>query len=171
MKHLPETVRIAREIWSRLRSLPAPNTASVRAMRREFSVEIKHQAPDSVVDLALHLLDEESGVLRFVAYELVCHHKLAFAQLTADDLLKLGKGLDSWSSVDCFGMYLSGPMWAQGSVSDKEIAAWARSEDRWWRRAALVSTVALSRRGGADDLVKVARVCTLLVHGSGTTWW
>jgi 3-methyladenine DNA glycosylase AlkD len=82
--------------------------------------------------------------------------------LSTDDLLSLGKGLNSWSSVDCFALYLSGPMWVSGRVSDKTITAWARSEDRWWRRTALVSTVALSRYGSPDDLIRVKRICTLL---------
>jgi len=60
-------------------------------------------------------------------------------------------------------MYLSGPMWARGRISDKAIKAWARSQDRWWRRAALVNTVALSRGGNAQDFIRVSRICTLLV--------
>jgi len=162
MKRLPETVSLAQEIHSRLNLLTAPDTAALRAVRREFSHQIAHAAPHSVVQLALHLLDEDSDLLRFIAYEIVSHHRLAFDQLTTDDLLKLGQGLNSWSSVDCFATYLSGPMWVRGRVSDKTIVAWAHSNDRWWRRAALVSTVALSRRGSPDDLRKVARICTLL---------
>jgi len=162
MKQSPEIVHLAREIHSRLDQLSAPNTAVVRATRREFSRQIASAAPESVIQLALHLLDEDSDLLRFFSYELVSHHKLAFEQLTMDDLLKLGKGLNSWSSVDCFAMYLSGPMWANGRLSDKTVATWAHSQDRWWRRTALVSTVALGRRGGPDDLGRVAQVCTLL---------
>jgi 3-methyladenine DNA glycosylase AlkD len=43
------------------------------------------------------------------------------------------------------------------------VVTWADSKDRWWRRIALVSTVALSRRGDPDDLRRVVRICTLLV--------
>ena len=134
----------------------------VRAIRREFSRRIADAPPESVVQLALHLLDQNSDLLRFFSYELVNRHRPALEQLTADDLLKLGKGLNSWSSVDCFAMYLSGPRWAQGRISDRMIATWARSKDRWWRRTALVSTVVLSRRGNPDDLRRVLQVCTLL---------
>ena len=162
MKQSPEIVRLARKVRSRLDQLSAPTTAAVRAVRREFSRQIARSTPESVIQLALHLLDENSDHLRFFSYELVSHHKLASEQLTIDDLSKLGRGLNSWSSVDGFATILSGPMWARGRLPDKTVAAWARSEDRWWRRTALVSTVALSRRGDPDDLFKVAKICTQL---------
>jgi 3-methyladenine DNA glycosylase AlkD len=162
MKQSPEIVRLAKEIRSQLNLMTSPTTAAVRATRREFSRRIASAAPESVIQLALHLLDENSDLLRFFSYELITHHKLASKQLTIDDLLKLGRGLNSWSSVDSFAMYLSGPMWAQGRLSDKMVATWARSKDRWWRRTALVSTVALSRRGNPDDLLKVEKICSLL---------
>jgi 3-methyladenine DNA glycosylase AlkD len=162
MKRSPEILRLAKEIHSRLDLLGAPTTEAVRAIRREFSHRLASAAPETVLQLALHLLDENSSLLRFFSYELVSHHKLASRQLTIDDLLKLGRGLNSWSSVDGFAMILSGPMWARGKLSDKTIATWARSKDPWWRRTALVSTVALSRRGDPDDLIKVAKICTLL---------
>jgi 3-methyladenine DNA glycosylase AlkD len=162
MKPSAENIRLAKEIYSRLDLLTVPNTAAVRAIRREFSARIASAAPESVVQLALHLLDQNSDLLRFFSYELVSRHKAALEQLTTGDLLKLGKGLNSWSSVDCFAMYLSGPLWAHGRVPDRTIATWARSKDRWWRRTALVSTVALSRRGDSDDLRRVAQICALL---------
>src|SRR5271170_6201224 len=154
MKPSPENVRLTREIRWRLDRLPVSSTPAIRAIRREFSRHIANAPPESVVQLALHLLDQNSDLLRFFSYELVNRHRPALEQLTASDLLKLGKGLNSWSSVDCFAMYLSGPMWANGRLSDKTVATWAHSKDRWWRRTALVSTVALSRRGNPDDLLK-----------------
>lgn len=162
MKRSPEIARLGNEIRSRLDLLAAPSTPVVRAIRREFSRRIAKTEPESVIQLALHLLEEKSGLLRFFSYELVSNHRLASAQLTTEDLLKLGKGLNSWSSVDCFAIYLSGPMWCQGRLSDKTILTWARNEDRWWRRAALVSTVMLSRRGDSGDLLRAMRICTLL---------
>lgn len=159
----PEIVAIAKEISSRLDQLAAPATAEVRSIRREISGRIGRETPESIHKLALILLREDSGTLRFIAYEILSHHRAAFEQLTADDIVKLGNGLDSWSSVDTFAMYLSGPSWAQGRLSDNLIAGWAHSDDRWWRRTALVSTVALSRRGNPDDRARVFRICTLLV--------
>jgi 3-methyladenine DNA glycosylase AlkD len=162
MKPSSENVRLAKEIHARLDQLTAPTTPMVRALRREFSRRIADAPPENVVQLALHLLDQNSDLLRFFSYELVNRHRPALERLTTDDLLKLGKGLNSWSSVDCFAMYLSGPLWAQGRIPDRMIATWARSKDRWWRRTALVSTVVLSRRGNPDDLRRVLKVCSLL---------
>jgi 3-methyladenine DNA glycosylase AlkD len=162
MKPSPENVRLAREIRFRLDRLPVCSTPAIGAIRKEFSRHIANAPPESVIQLALHLLDQNSDLLRFFSYELVNRHRPALEQLTASDLLKLGKGLNSWSSVDCFAIYLSGPLWARGAVPDRTIAAWARSKDRWWRRTALVSTVVLSRRGKLDDLRRVLKVCSLL---------
>lgn len=161
MKASSENVRLAREIHARLDQLTVPSTPMIRAIRKEFSRRIADAPPENVVQLALHLLSQNADLLRFFSYELLNRNQSALEHLTTDDLLQLGKGLNSWSSVDCFGMYLSGPLWAQGRISERMIATWARSKDLWWRRTALVSTVALSRRGSADDLSRVLRICAL----------
>ncbi len=153
--------RLVEEIRSRLALLPSATTASIRRLRQEFSRQIAEAGPDLVLRSALLLLkDSKTDVLRFVAYELVRHHRTTFENLRTPDLLKLGEGINSWGSVDCFAMYLSGPAWRDGRLSDRTIRAWTRSKDRWWRRAALVSTVALSRRGDADDIHRVVEICT-----------
>jgi 3-methyladenine DNA glycosylase AlkD len=162
MKPSPENIRLAKEIRARLDQLTVLSTPMIRAIRREFSRRIADAPPENVVQLALHLLNQNSDLLRFFSYELLSHHRPAFERLTTDDLLKFGTGLNSWSSVDCFAMYLSGPLWAQGRVSEQTIATWTRSLDHWWRRTALVSTVALSRRGSPGDLRNVLRICALL---------
>ena len=46
--------------------------------------------------------------------------------------------------MDVFSLYLAGPTWRNGQISDDDVHTWARSADRWWRRVALVSTVALN---------------------------
>ncbi|HEV3238481.1 MAG TPA: DNA alkylation repair protein, partial [Gemmataceae bacterium] len=101
-----------------------------------------------------------------VAYELVCYHKPAMQSLIAKDLEQLGQGIDSWEAVDTFACYLSGPAWREKQVPDRVIHRWARSKDRWWRRAALVSTVPLNKkaRGGSGDADRTLAVCRLLVE-------
>lgn len=155
-----ETIQIAETIDEQIRALPRKDTASIRNVRRHFSKMLAHTAPDEVIELALLLLDKH----RFVAYELVQHHRAAFRSLGAEELAQFGQGMASWDAVDTFGSYLAGPAWRVGQIPDSLVHRWARSEDRWWRRTALVCTVALNikARGGTGDVPRTLAVCRLL---------
>jgi 3-methyladenine DNA glycosylase AlkD len=100
-----------------------------------------------------------------MAYELIHHHRAALAGLRAADLRRLGRGLDGWAATDAFGLYVAGPAWRERQVSEGLVRRWARSKDRWWRRAALVSTVALNSRarGGRGDVARTLAVCRSLL--------
>jgi 3-methyladenine DNA glycosylase AlkD len=73
--------------------------------------------------------------------------------------------MDIWWTVDAFARTLSGPAWLHGQASDELILKWARSGDLWWRRAALVNTVAWNVRsqGGPGDAPRTLAICHLLV--------
>jgi 3-methyladenine DNA glycosylase AlkD len=166
MEPQPETQdakAIATEIDAQIQALPKQNTPNVRAVRRRYSKRLETASPEFVLALAREWLAHYTH--RWVAYELVRYHKGAFASLDAADLEELGQGIDSWWSVDAFASVLSGPAWLNGQISDQVIHRWARSEDRWWRRAALVSTVALNNRshGGHGDAPRTLAVCRMLV--------
>ena len=84
-----QTKDIALEIGDRLASLPAQDTASLRGLRRDFSRRLA-KAPDrQMIDLPLCLLTRRSMTYRFVAYELVCHHREA---LGPAEIERLGQG-------------------------------------------------------------------------------
>jgi 3-methyladenine DNA glycosylase AlkD len=119
-----------------------------------------------VLELALRLLQKPDFTYRFLAYEFVSYHQAARKSLGPAEVLQLGKGLDSWYAVDTFAPYISGPAWREGQLPDSLIHEWAASPDRWWRRAALVSTVALNNRarGGRGDATRTLVVCRLLVE-------
>jgi 3-methyladenine DNA glycosylase AlkD len=155
----------ADEISKRLSLLGTPNTASIRALRREYSKRLAKTPGRFVVEVALGLLSGKTESHRFVAYELVNQHRSALGSLTEKDIMRFGEGINSWGSVDMFGCYLSGPAWREHQVTDKLIHGWARSKDRWWRRAALVSTVPLNSkaRGGNGDPGRTLEVCELVV--------
>jgi len=152
------------ELDARIAALPT-NAGPLRALRREYSRRVAQADAGAVVTLALRLMARGGIARRFVAYELVHCHRAALASLTARDLERLGRGLDGWGAVDAFGLYLAGPAWREGQVTDARIHRWARSSDRWWRRAALVSTVPLNSksRGGSGDARRTLAVCRALV--------
>lgn len=155
--------RVAAEIDAEIRGLQAQNTPNVRAIRREYSRKLRQADGAFVLELARELVFNYG--YRGFPYELIRYHKAAFESLGAAELEELGRGIDSWWSVDSLARILAGPAWLSGQVPDEVIHQWARSEDRWWRRAALVSTVALNVRshGGYGDVPRTLAVCRLLV--------
>lgn len=152
-------------IDARLTVQSSLSTAEIRSIRREFSKKLANTSPQFVVNLALRLIDGAGTSKRFFAYELVQHHKAALRSLNAKRLVELGRGIDNWVAVDTFSSYLSGPAWREKQIPDALVLSWARSKDRWWRRAAVVSTVPLNTRarGGSGDAARTLKICETLI--------
>ena len=152
----------ATRIAADIEALPQKTTATVRKVRRSHSRTLKSESPVLILDIARELV--RCRRLRWVAYEVIRNHKPAFESLGDALLDELGQGMNSWDSVDAFGRTLSGPAWLHGLTSDAHIHGWAISDDLWWRRAALVSTVALNMRshGGTGDTTRTLEVCETL---------
>jgi len=157
---------IIARIDTRIRQLPLRDTQSIRRTRKEFTKEIAGADPRDAVKLGLSLLERGGFMNRFIAYELVAAHREALRSLNAKTLVQFGAGMNSWECVDTFGSYLAGPVWREHQVPDSLIKGWARSKDRWWRRAALVSTVPLNNktRGGSGDTPRTLMICAMLVE-------
>lgn len=158
-----EVKALADEVAKRVAALPMQNVPSIRAVRREYTKRLKGEAPRDIVALAKELYRQQR-VHRFIGDELMAYHKGALATLTAADVVWFGKGMDSWDKVDCYGGYIAGPAWRTGLIDDTLVHEWIHSPDRWWRRAALVCTVALNRReSGKGDAARTLAVCKRLI--------
>jgi 3-methyladenine DNA glycosylase AlkD len=148
----------ADDVAARIAALPQRSTEPLRALRRVLSKELRDASGAEVLDLAITLT--QRGIeCRFIASELVARHRGAMRLVDAPSLRRLGAGIDSWSSVDIFATYLAGPAWRDGQFDTGTIARWAKSPDRWWRRAALVSTIAISRTG---ESTQTLAICAML---------
>lgn len=148
------TAEIVAELDARLCALSDLTTAPVRSARRRLSRELHETPALTVLRVADVLIDRDGPMDRFVAYELIAAHSGAVAKLGSASVRRLGRGIDSWSDVDMFACILAGPACERGALPDAEIARWAASSNRWWRRAAVVSTVALNAphaAGGRGD--------------------
>ena len=167
LSELIEIDEFVYEIDSRIRALPNLKVENVRNVRKEFSKRLVNTSPQIVISISIRLLqlDRPGFEYRLVAYELVCYHKSALRSLGEKELELLGQGISSWEDVDTFACYLAGPAWREFQVPDELIHGWARSKDRWWRRAAVVCTVALNNkaRGGRGDTKRTLDICRLLV--------
>jgi len=155
--------RLAAQIVAEIHALSAPNTTTVRAVRRQYSKQLTQVDAAFMLEVAHVLITQFNQ--RWLAYELVRYHKAAFRTLGAAEIEALGQDIHSWDTVDAFARILAGPAWLQGQLSDATIHQWARSTDLWWRRTALVSTVALNMRsqGGKGDVPRTLAICELLV--------
>lgn len=171
---LASTVRAARtgqaalqplidEAVRRVRAAPTRRVPDLRTVRRAVSRGCRDLGAGDMVRLADGLLRSEE-VPRWFVYELFAEHPAAMAALDLGILERLGEGMQSWVEVDPFACFLSGVAWREGRITDRDIHRWAADPDRWWRRAALVSTVPLNlrSRGGTGDVRRTLRVCDLL---------
>jgi 3-methyladenine DNA glycosylase AlkD len=155
-------MELAAAIDAEIKALPVRNTSALRAVRRKYSRILQEAPAEFILQLARDLCKIEA--YRWIAYELILGHQAAFERLGPTELEELGQGINSWWTVDAFARTLSGPAWLRRQVSDQLIIKWASSNDTWWRRAALVSTVALNVRsqGGQGDVVRTLRICRAL---------
>jgi 3-methyladenine DNA glycosylase AlkD len=104
----------------------------------------------------------------WLAYEVLRAAPRAMSAATVRSLEALSAGMASWGHVDCFACFAGGVAWRIGRIDDQVVARWARSRDRWRRRAALVSTVPLNCRARGATAAKgeasrTLAVCELLV--------
>ena len=161
-------VGLVDEIFERVAALPSPTVPAIRPIRRELSRRVARSSADEVLALVEGIVErsllEGEREVRWMGYEIAHYHRPTLVSLDLATLERLGAGLNSWDSVDVFSLYLSGPAWRQGQIGDADVHGWARSENRWWRRVALVSTVALNlkARGGSGDVARTLPVCRML---------
>jgi 3-methyladenine DNA glycosylase AlkD len=156
---------IAASIRHDLASLSRQDAPSVRTIRQQYSRSLKAAPADSVFKLIRRLLHRGGWPERLIAFELLAGHKASFQLVDDKTVEEMSTGLSDWASVDLFGVTILGQAWRAGLVTDRKIHSWARSNDRWKRRLALVATVPLNlrSRGGVGDTRRTLAVCILLL--------
>lgn len=155
---------IIAEIREAIEAADDSGVPTLRRIRRVSTRELSAADGRDVIGIADELVDVP-GVPAWWAFELVHHHPEAMRHLDVPTLERLGRGLSAWYEVDPFGTYLAGPTWREGRIDDGSVHGWARSTDRWWRRTAVVATVALNNtaRGGDVDAPRTLAVCEIVI--------
>ena len=141
--------------------VPVPD---LRAVMREHRRALKSSAADEVIATAQALVDTGVFEARQVGHELIETHPTALGEISKAEIERLGQGIDNWASTDSFATSVAGRAWRLGRLTDATLRRWARSRDRWWRRAAVVSTVPLNlaSRGGDGDADRTLMICGLV---------
>jgi 3-methyladenine DNA glycosylase AlkD len=162
---MASATRIVKEIRSDLRLHGEGTVWSVRLVRRKWSKALKHEPAKLVMDVVIALAEHASWPERIVAFELLQSHPGAYKMLNVSCVTALAKGFADWASVDHFGVTVAGPAWRDGLIPDAAIHEWTKSDDRWRRRLALVSTVRLNTpaRGPKGDAARTLAVCRKLI--------
>jgi 3-methyladenine DNA glycosylase AlkD len=160
---LDNPVELARLIDDEIRAREIQNVPTIRAIRRKYSRLLEKADPKLILALAKEIFKKSKH--RWVAFELIRNHQAALQCIGEAELYDFSGDLNSWGAVDAFAGLLAGPAWLQGQIPDALIHRWAQSEDRWWRRTALVCTVVLNRQtlGGTGDIPRTLDVCRILV--------
>jgi 3-methyladenine DNA glycosylase AlkD len=140
-------------------------SADLRNLLKAWWKELKNLPAHEMVELARELVETRIFECNQVAFELLWKHKKALNSLVLKDLYALGKYMDNWATTDSFSVLVSGPVWRNNQLSDEDILSWVKSENRWWRRAALVSTVGLNlkSRGGTGDARRTLMICERVI--------
>jgi hypothetical protein len=157
--------KTADEIHRALSDLIPKNTPTFRILRCAWSSRLKDTPGRSLIAIARSLVPLGQWERGF-AYELIAHHRGAREALRPGDVIAFGCGIDSWGAVDGFACFVSGPAWRENKIPTSLVRSWARSPSRWWRRAALVSTVPLNNRarGGKGDARRTLSICRMLAR-------
>lgn len=136
-------------------------TPDFRVLLRNWQKEFRKQPPGKLVEFARQLVETGIFELNQLAFEMLWKNKTALELLRLDDIEFLGKNMDNWATTDAFSVMISGFAWQNGQISDEDVLHWLESENRWWRRAAIVSTVGLNlkSRGGTGDTRRTLMIC------------
>lgn len=156
--------------WNLIRFIPAEGSDPVAPISivRERARKLAREHRDRPRELAAAAVKLALAGDEQLAFEMFRAAPAAAAAMTVREIERLLRVLHDWNSTDCFACFVSGVAWREGVLRDSDIARWTKSEDRWVRRAALVSTVPLNlpARGATaanGEAKKTLAVCARLV--------
>ena len=140
-------------------------TPDFRILIKEWWIEIRNWPPEKLLQFAKELVATRIFECNQLAFELLSKNRNALVLLKLKDLEELGKNMDNWATTDCFSVMISGWAWRENQISDADVLNWLETGNLWWRRAAIVSTVALNlrSRGGKGDAARTLMICEKVI--------
>ncbi|MDB4584305.1 DNA alkylation repair protein, partial [Draconibacterium sp.] len=138
---------------------------TIKKVLKECQLEIKNWSPEELLEFARDLVRTKILECNQVAFLLLWENKDALKLVRLKDIEVLGQNIDNWASVDTLSILVTGQAWRENQIYDNDILSWLKSENRWWRRTAVVSTVPLNlrARGGKGDTKRTLLICKKVV--------
>ena len=161
----PERKKASRTMFPTAMEVLGVRNPDMKNLIKEWWIEIKNWSPEQLLDLAKQLVQTRIFECNQVAFELLWKNKNALRLMRLSDIEDLGANIDNWVTVDTLSVMISGWAWRENQVADEDVLKWLKSENRWWRRTAVVSTVPLNlrSRGGKGDARRTLLVCEKVV--------
>ena len=141
-------------------------TPAMRELMKEWWFELKHLPPEELLKFSKQLVQTRVFECNQLAFELLWKNKNALGMVGLKDIEELGQNIDNWATVDTLSVLIAGQAWRENRISDQDVLKWLKSENRWWRRMAVVSTVPLNlkSRGGSGDSKRTLLICKKVVN-------
>ncbi|MEA1887341.1 MAG: DNA alkylation repair protein [Bacteroidota bacterium] len=137
----------------------------LKTVTRIIRNDTSREDPEQIIRLCKEMALAGIFEVQQVSFGLLNKKYRIIKQLVLNDLLVLGTYMDNWGSTDSFGTQISGPAWRLKCINNNTVKEWASSQDKWWRRIALVSTVGLNLKSqkGEGDVARTLMICKMLV--------
>ncbi|MCY1720808.1 DNA alkylation repair protein [Prolixibacteraceae bacterium Z1-6] len=138
---------------------------NIKKVVNECWNEFKNRSPEELLLFSKKLVKAKILEASQVAFLLLWKNKKALRLIALEDIEELGQNMDNWVTVDTLSVMISGWAWRENQISDDDVLNWLKSENRWWRRTAVVSTVPLNlrSRGGTGDAKRTLLICEKVV--------
>lgn len=138
----------------------------IKLLIREWWCKLSKLQPEEFILFSKNLVKTKIFECNYVAFELLWKNKQTLNLLSLNDIETLGENMDNWATTDAFSVNIAGWAWRNNQIVDNDILRWLNSDNLWWRRAAIVSTVGmnLKSRGGTGDTKRTLMICEKVVN-------
>lgn len=134
------------------RGEPVLITSAVRGVARDYWQEVRRSEPAVLFDQCERLLETGSGHLRLIAFDWAFRARKHYTPADYDRFERwLDRYVDGWGSCDDFCTHAFGHLLMMYPDLQPRTLPWARSDNRWRRRAVTVVLIYGIRKGLFHD--------------------
>lgn len=138
---------------------------AIKDLFKKWWPSLKTLSSNEIIKLAKKLIDTQIFECNNIAYEIIYRHKQTLNIIGLNEIKVMAKNIDNWATVDTLAVLITGYAWREKNITDSDVLSWIESENHWWRRLGVVSTIPLNlkSRGGKGDPKRTLLVCEKVI--------